>query len=134
MDIDSNDEFVIKNNAGAIRKFLEAVYKQMKEVSNDWLPDEMFINGLVNLEWTYRYLSGLPTKIPKGPEFKIEPVFPTHISLMVKMIKETSSISGSHDYESSVTNYTLKCLTYGLLDLLLWFKKYVQAHYPDYKH
>ncbi len=130
-NIDSNEERVIKNNAAAIRTFLEAIYKQLKAIDKNLLPDEVFnVNGNpVNLEWTYRFMSGLNIKIPSGPEYVRDPIFPTHISWIVKMIKETTSATGSHDYHFTVTNYTLKCLTLGLLDLLLWFKNYVIEHY-----
>ena len=50
---------------------------------------------------------------------------PEHIGWLLKTIKENTSAIGAHDYQGLVNNYTLKSTVYALMDVLLWFKNFL---------
>jgi len=135
LDLDYRDKllFVLKKYEsrqpieieGAItqtRKILEGLYKKLHSMGR--LHDDLFSNGRPNLEWCYRFVSGMPVNELSVPSA----IVPEHIKWSLKTIKENSSAAGAHDYVESIHNFTLKTIVFALLDVLLWFKKYVKEN------
>lgn len=135
LDLDYRDRllFVLMNYEsrqpreleGAItqtRKILEGLYKRLHAMGR--LPDDVVPRGRPNLEWCYRFVSGMPVNDLTVPGA----IVPEHISWQLKAIKENSSAAGAHDYEESIHNFTLKTMVFALLDVLLWFKKFAKEN------
>jgi hypothetical protein len=120
-----NDNANVKNNFNPLRKFIEAIYERIKNKDTNLIPDEIYYGrgGIgINLEWTWRYLSGMRVDINGIPRpFQSNALFPEHISKNVKTVEELSSTI-SHHYSKDVTTYAYKSAVFALLEILLWFK------------
>lgn len=125
-----NDSANVKNNFNPLRKFIEAIYEKIKDKDTNLIPDEVYYGrgGIgINLEWTWRYLSGMTVNVDKtSPPFQtLKPLFSEHISKNVKTVEGLSSTI-SHIYPNSVTTYAYKSAVFALLEILLWFKKLME--------
>jgi len=120
-----NDGGNVKNNFNPLRKFIEAIYERIKTKDTNLIPDEVYYGrgGIgINLEWTWRYLSGMSVNIDRTtPPFQSSALFSEHISKNVKTVEELSSTI-SHHYSKDVTTYAYKSAVFALLEVLLWFK------------
>ena len=125
-----NDLADVKNNFNALRKFIEAIYGKIKAKDTNLIPDEVYYGrgGIgINLEWTWRYLSGMPVNIDRtSPAFQTASLFPEHISKNVKTVEELSSTI-SHHYPKNVTSYAYKSAVFALLEILVWFKEVIES-------
>ena len=112
-----------------LRKILEAILLEANRLDSNWLPDEMIkSNGEPNLEWSYRYMSGLETNTPSEHyQEGHNKSFPNHISRIVQSFKEITN-QNSHYDKNRMTQYTLMHVTYGLMDVLIWFKNYIDEN------
>ena len=97
---------------------MEAIYEKLKD--KGLIPPEIY----GNLEWTWRYLSGMPVNTRNG-NFQIAQLFPSHISKNVKTVEELSSTI-SHHYTENVSIYAYKSGSFALLEVLLWFKNLME--------
>ncbi len=120
-----NDNANVKNNFNPLRKFIEAIYEKIKNKDTNLIPDEIYYGRGrigINLEWTWRYLSGMSVNIDRTtPPFQSPALFSEHISKNVKTVEELSSTI-SHHYSKDVTTYAYKSAVFALLEALLWFK------------
>ena len=112
----------LKNNFNPLRKILEAIYEKLK--NKGLIPNEIY----GNLEWTWRYLSGMSVNIGtrQNPNnLQVPAMFPPHISKNIKTVEELSSTI-SHNYSENVTIYAYKSAVFALLEVLLWFKNLME--------
>ena len=120
-----NDNASVKNNFNPLRKFIEAIYEKIKNKDTNLIPDEVYYGRGrigINLEWTWRYLSGMSVNMDRTTlPFQSPALFSEHISKNVKTVEELSSTI-SHHYSKDVTTYAYKSAVFALLEALLWFK------------
>jgi hypothetical protein len=112
-----------------VRQVFEAVLLKLNEVG---ILPQLFIKGSrPNLEWSFRFLSGLQVDI-KGPQNTIIksfppnnlPIFPPHISKIFEGVKNISSI-WSHEYNEPYTDNTHKFVVYGIIEIIFWLDNYL---------
>jgi len=121
-----------KNNFNPIRKLLEAVYEGINGSDSSLIPREVFVGrgGGVNLEWTWRYLSGLPVDVRDNrgnpTRYRNAAVFPPHISKCVKACEDLSSLI-SHLYPQDVGIYSYRTAANALFETLIWFGGYMDT-------
>ncbi len=112
-----------------LRKIIEAFFKACNK--KGLLPNT-FISGSVSLNESSKFFSGSPEKNYQ----LIEPTFPGKI--IVNNIRNVVTISQSASHMADVdefvqyvnTPYLLMSITYQLMDILVWFKRYVDEN-PD---
>lgn len=116
----------LKSDFNTVRSLLEAMYYRLKDANV--LEDFCFSNGRPNFDWCYKRLSKFDIKFSEN---RTEPaldyaIFPKHVMWLVNDIKNVSSIL-SHDYNEDYTSFALRSITYGMMEVLIWFKKYLDA-------
>jgi hypothetical protein len=133
-----------------IRKILEALFYEANK--RGLLHDKCIQNGSVVLAWSCDFLAGKEVEIkPSGERIRCEIAhFPKLIADAVNHIKEVTSAASHYGSDPSIskedherakaqirelrqyvkTPYLLYSLTFQLLDVLLWFKEYIDQH-PD---
>lgn len=119
MNMESRQPQELRNSLSTIRNILEGIYKKLDDIG--WLPDQVFTNNRLNLESCYRYISGLSVHDLDASD----PLAPDHIQYSLRVIKDISSAVGAHDYKEPIHNFTLKATVFAMLDVLLWFKEFV---------
>ncbi|RYZ74658.1 MAG: hypothetical protein EOP09_00020 [Proteobacteria bacterium] len=126
-----------------LRKIVEYAFR----AANRWgiLHDKCIPNGIVNLTWSSLFLSGNEVELRPSTE-KIshtEKPFPLILANNVKSILDITS-AASHteeeklngkvnfsQYKSQIkSHYLLASLTFQVMDLILWFRDYVDGS-PD---
>lgn len=117
-----------KNDFNTIRELLEDVLLWTE--SNGLLPNACLKqDGRPNLEWSYRYLSGLEVKLPNGGgTLQAASILPQHISRTLDMVKHNSSIL-SHTYTDKFTLNVFKATLFGLAEILVWCKDFSRANF-----
>jgi hypothetical protein len=127
-----NDSTNTKRNFNPLRKLLEAVYEGINASDPSRIPGQVFNGrgGGVNLEWTWRYLSGLPVDVRdnrgNSTRYQAAAVFPPHISKCVKACEDLSSLI-SHLYPNNVGIYSYRTAANALLETLVWFGDFIEA-------
>lgn len=117
-----------QNDFNTIRELLEDVFLWCN--SRGVLPNACIkSDGRPNLEWSYRYLSGLPVNLPAGGSvLQGAAILPAHISRTVDMVKQNSSIL-SHTYSDKFTINVFRSTIFGLAEILTWCKDYAKANF-----
>lgn len=113
-----------KEHFNIIRELTEEVFIWTNSVG--LLPNACIkSDGRPNLEWSYRYLSGLAVTIPPtgGTTYQSVSVLPPHVSRTLEMVKQNSSIL-SHTYPEKFTLNAYKATVFGLAEILVWCKDY----------
>lgn len=118
-----------------LRKIIEAIYKKLHEIDDELIPYTCmnFDRGSVNFEYCARRLSsGKDIRDRKGDIIikAIPAVVPEHLGWLIQPLDKVSSIC-SHDYKSVefVNIYSLKTVVYGVMEMILWFRKYIDETY-----
>jgi hypothetical protein len=117
-----------KKNLNVIRDLLESLFLSLIE-NFEFIP-QTFINqkGSPNLEWCTRFFEGRPTKDAGGKEFILELEIPTHISALIRYIKEITS-EYSHFNENAVAKTSFICASYSTLEVLEWLPKFIDDNF-----
>lgn len=117
-----------KNDFNTIREFLEEVFLWTN--SKGLLPNSCIKpDGRPNLEWSYRYLSGLLVDPKNGtPPFQRTAILPPHVSRTMEMVKQNTSIL-SHTYNDKVSINAYKATLFGLAEVLVWCKDYAKMNF-----
>lgn len=117
-----------QNDFNTIRELLEDVFLWTN--SKGLLPNSCIKpDGRPNLEWSYRYLSGLPVTLPSGGgTLQAATILPTHISRTLDMVKQNSSIL-SHTYPDKFTMNAFKTTLFGLAEIFVWCKDYSKTKF-----
>ncbi|OAN62425.1 hypothetical protein A8B79_02415 [Balneola sp. EhC07] len=119
-----------------IRKMYEAMVNEMhdqaynRNKNQDIVPAGLYDRAdKLSISWSWFYLSGYDVK--QGNEVVInarsEAVWPSHIANLSKMMIEITQ-EGSHDYPEDVHHYAYKSTVFALLELLLWYKEFMQNY------
>ena len=122
----------VKDNFNPLRTVLEAVVRKIKDTDSALLPDEVFIhefNRGINLEWCWKYLSGLPVyrRGERNPVVEPAPqLLPPHVSACMKLVKENST-KISHEYSEEVYPYAYKTSVFALMEVLMWLRDFLNS-------
>jgi cold shock CspA family protein len=129
-----NDETNIDNHFNTIRKIVEDLF--MTFVKFSLLPSA-FVTPSVSLNETSKFLAGKSSDgtffIEKGYQHLEETHLPKQIAFYLRSILSVTQ-AGSHRSEidlfvkSIKTSYLLKSVFFQLLDVLVWFKIYVDSN------
>lgn len=124
----AEDGFFKQNDFNTIRELFEDILLWTN--SRGLLPNSCIkTDGRPNLEWSYRYLSGLPVNLQNGDVIKAAgSVLPQHVSRTMEMVKQNSSIL-SHSYNEKVTINAYKATLFGLAEILVWCKDYAKTNF-----
>jgi hypothetical protein len=129
-----NDETNIDNHFNTIRKIVEDLF--MSFVKFSLLPSE-FVTPSMSLNEASKFLAGKSPDgtffIEKGYQHQEETHLPKQISFYLRSILSVTQ-AGSHRSEidlfvkSIKTSYLLKSVFFQILDVLIWFKIYVDSN------
>lgn len=125
-NMNSNEEARIKNTLSGIRRLQESIYRAINKVDSKMVPDEFLLNGKTDyrgIQWHLRGQFNRDTRKSEGEEYV---PMGTNIDQFADSIYTVVSNYGSHKKFSEVSKYTLSTITFAILDLLLWFKGFVQ--------
>ena len=117
------------NSFNPLRKIIEVVYKSIHEYDDKLLPYSCtgYENGRVNFKYCELRLTGRPnTKLGLK---EIEPVFPKHIGWLIGPITQVCHIASHVDNERHLKKYSLGTILFGVIDLLIWYKAFVDKNY-----
>lgn len=128
---------VDQHNFNSVREILENIFIKANKINIKFIPNDLLkSDGRPNLEWCVRYLAGLKTDVRNHQNIIVKsypintfPIAPQHISKAIEYVKSTSSIY-SHAYAEPWTKYLFHSVAFGLLEILIWFKQYVDKTYP----
>ncbi len=132
-----NNNLVKQSDFNTIRDVFEAILKRANTIDPLFIPNDLIKpDSRPNLEWCYRYLSGLAVDV-KDPSNKIiksypatkSPIVSPHISRSIDYVKQISSIL-SHTYTEAWTALSFKSTVLALAEIITWFKNYIDAKYP----
>lgn len=118
-----------KNDFNSIRELLEDVLLWTR--SKGLLPNSCIKeNGTPNLEWSYRYLSGLSVNLPNedAPIQAAVSILPPHVRRTMEMVKHNSSIL-SHTYNHNFTTNVYKATLFGLAEILVWCNDFAKTNF-----
>lgn len=128
-----------KKSLSALRDLLEAVYKKLHDYDDELLPYECvhYREMKVNLFYCYLLLTGKDVRksgtgeIMHSPKYTTkERLLPKHLDNLLNPIQLIIQKSSHDDDDVANMNiYTLRAITFGVMDFLIWFKKYVDKFY-----
>ena len=132
--IKSNEETSIENHLNAIRKVIEDLFTAFNKFR--LLPNE-FVSADVALNESSKFLAGKGKDdllfTVKGYQHLNETHLPSHITNHLRSILSVTQ-AGSHrstidEYVKTIkTPYLIQSIFYQLLDVLTWFKMYVDSY------
>jgi hypothetical protein len=111
-DMESADPTTIKNTLVCIRRFHERIYIALSKSDEGLLPTRL-VSGEINMVGCYKHL------VENGTveRYRI-------IDRFAELVYKVASDNGSHtpysDPKYPPTSYTVRAVTYALLDLVLW--------------
>lgn len=122
------------NSFTPLRKVIEAIYKDLHEKDDELIPYGClrFDNDKINFAWCERRLKGEIINEPKTWKVlykKSEPVLPKHIASLLRSFTELCNSNlhiGNCEY---ITKNTLASCLFFIIDLLIWYKKFVDENY-----
>lgn len=114
------------------RQLIEHVYMRLHEYDDNLIPYEFFRyeKGHINLKFCELRLTGKEIR-NKGDVLypAIQTVLPEHLCIILGPITAICH-SGSHpSNEKVLTKYSLSIVMNGIMDLLIWFKQFVDKYY-----
>lgn len=115
--------------ATPLRKVLEAVYRRINEMDSAWLPNDFIPNGALNLTNCQKYLSGLAVNSMDGRNVikrygRHDSLWPTRIGWLTTGVQGASQ-NLSHDSMDYPPRYAVQSIAFGIMELLVWFKSFV---------
>ncbi|NCU04816.1 MAG: hypothetical protein GXC73_12600 [Chitinophagaceae bacterium] len=120
----------------SIREVFESILIRANTIDVAFIPNDLIKpDGRPNLEWCYRYISGLPTDVKDASNAVVNsypakpPIVPQHISRSIDYVKQVSSIL-SHNYPDAWTPFSFKSAALALAEIIIWFKQYIDSKYP----
>lgn len=131
-----NDETNIDNHFNTIRKIVEDLFMAFAKFK--LLPSE-FVTPSISLNEASKFLSGKSADgtlfLEKGYQHQEETHLPKQIAYYIRTILATTQ-AGSHRSEidlfvkSNRTSFLFKSVLFQLLDVLVWFKTYIDSNPP----
>ena len=118
--LNSNDKAQILNNIANVRPFLESIQTAMNKVDSNISPNNYPFNKFK------KHLAGNLIYTPnEKPQPTTKVYVDDYLSKLIDMAYSVSSIEGSHHSESLTSKYTYNSLVNALLEILLWFGKWM---------
>ncbi|MBN2747332.1 MAG: hypothetical protein JXR34_11455 [Bacteroidales bacterium] len=132
--IDFEDNTWTSNSFTPLRKVIESVCKSIHSYDDYLIPLGClaFENEKVNLFYCELRLTGRDIRQKNSATIlypKVDAVFPAHIGSLFGAIVNVSHKCSHPDYSSYVTKYSLGFVINGLIDLLIWYKKFIDENY-----
>ncbi|MCF6171499.1 MAG: hypothetical protein L3J66_11030 [Bacteroidales bacterium] len=118
-----------ENSFNPLRKIIESIYKNLHKYDDSLLPDSCVDdNGRVNLEYCNRRLAGLKNDYVT---FKKEYgcVLYEHLGWIIGPITKVCHIASHSSPNKNLTKYSLGTIIFGVIDLLIWYKAFVDKNY-----
>lgn len=117
-----------KSDFNAVREILEEVYIKLQSLGK--LDNKYFNGDRPILELCCFYLIGKEVITPNWRDKLIgDPIFPSHIGWTATGVKSVTSVL-SHAYDHEFTHYALKNVTFGIMEVLVWLKSYIDSIKP----
>ncbi len=136
LSLAESNEPIKDSDFNSVRLRFEAILKRANAIDSAFIPNDMIKpNGKPNLEWCYRYLSGLATDVKDGSNLVVnsypakKSIVPEHISRSIEYVKQVTSIL-SHTYTDAWTSHSFKSVALALAEIIIWFKNYIDSKYP----
>lgn len=121
-----------KNDFNTLREIIEAIYISLHEIDDTLIPYTClrYENGRVNFKYCALRLRG--NDITGVQLSKTKKVVPDHLGWLIEPLEKVSSIC-SHIYkdEKYLNKYSLLTITFGVMEFLTWFKKFVDENYKN---
>ncbi len=132
-----SNEPIQQSDFNTLREIFEAILKRANSIDNSFIPSDLIkTDGRPNLEWCYRYLSGLQTDVKNASNTIINSyahkpsIASAHISRSIDYVKQVTSIL-SHTYSEPWTPFAFKSAALALAEIIIWFKNYIDSKYPN---
>ncbi len=126
--IDFENNTWTENSFNPLRKIIEAVYKSLHEYDDELLPYSCVNEyGRVNFEYCARRLSGRKNDIIKLKEIPI--TFSSHIAWLISPITKVCHNASHANNKEIITRYSLGTVLFGVIDLLIWYKAFIDKKY-----
>ncbi|HPR72976.1 MAG TPA: hypothetical protein PLX41_04875 [Bacteroidales bacterium] len=115
-----------------VRQILEAIYKGLNKTDDKIIPGVAinYERNIVNITWCMKRLStGDEFRDPRNNSLvvrSINPPLPESLGSMLHFITRVVSAK-SHDSELSNHSYLIKSVVYGLLEIVLWYKTFINS-------
>ncbi len=128
-------------NFNVIRGLVEEMLKRANTIDNRaFLPDALLKPGAnlrLNLKAAELFLSGRKVDLAKinlgsGEIVAPKAIFTDHVSWLFSSVVNTCQTL-SHRYDHPVTKYAFQSSVLALVEVLIWFKEYIDHNYPDLK-
>ena len=124
-----------KSSFNSLRKLIETIYKRLNEINEEIIPFSClnYDKGNVNFDYCAKRLySGkdIYDKNGKMVAKAVQPIIPKHLGWLIHPFDQVCSIC-SHDYKdiNYLNIYSLKTVLFGVMEMILWFKNYIDENY-----
>lgn len=122
------------NSFTPLRKIIEAVYKSIHEKDDELIPYAClrFENNQINFTYCERRLKGQTiNERGTGPVLfpAVESVLPRHLRAVIAEFTKLCSRSMHADYRDNINKFTHGSCLFFVIDLLIWYKNFVDENY-----
>ena len=122
------------NSFTPLRKVIESVCKSIHEYDDDLIPYGClaYENDKVNLFYCELRLTGRDIRKKNSGEIlfpRVNAVLPEHIGSLFGAIVNVAHKCSHPDYAKYVTKYSLGFVIHGLIDLLIWYRRFIDENY-----
>jgi hypothetical protein len=122
------------NSFAPLRKIIEAIYQNIHEKDDELIPYGClrFENNKINFGWCERRLRGLIINDRNTREIiypKSKSVLPEYLGLGIGVFTNLCNNAMHIGYKEYITKNTLGSCLYFIIDLLIWYKNFVDENY-----
>lgn len=119
-----------RSSFNTLRQVLEAIYLRLHEIDDELIP-----YGCVRIEKRQVNFKYCSLRL-RGEEIhdlnvkKISKVIPDHLGWLIEPLDKVCSIcSHTNNEERFVNKYSLQTITFGVMEMLIWFKTFIDENY-----
>jgi hypothetical protein len=123
-----------ENSFTPLRKVIEAVYIRIHELDDTLIPYGCLRFNIIQVNFRYCELKLTGREIRDKSTILYpasKPILPQHIGWVIGPITTVCSIASHTDVKECLTKYSLQMVVHGVMDLILWFKKYVDTNHKQ---
>ncbi len=122
------------NSFAPLRKIIEAIYESIHEKDDKLIPYGClrFDNNKINITWCERRLKGEDINDRNTREIlypKSQQVLPEYLSTGITFYTKLCNKAMHTGYKEYITKNTLGSCLYFIIDLLIWYKNFVDKNY-----
>ena len=122
------------NSFTPLRKVIESICKSIHSYDDQLIPYGClaFESGKVNLFYCELRLTGREIRKPHSATVlfpRVDAVLPDHLGSLFGAIVKVAHKCSHPDYAVFVTKYSLGFVIQGTIDLLIWYKKFIDENY-----